>query len=523
MKKIKQILKNTRVIILIFFIVAAFFMIRPQFDATGVAIRNVARNSTAERAGFSSPKATIAPTKRERITEINSIPIIDIDDYYDVLRAIPANRTVQITTDKGVYRVISGNSSEDIGLSVYNAPKTNIRLGLDLQGGTRVLLQPEEKLSSDQVTGLIENMKQRLNVYGLSDIVVRSTNDLSGNQFILVEIAGANEQEVKELLAKQGKFEAKIGNETVFKGGQDITYVCRTADCSGIDRRRGCQAIQEGQMCRFMFSITLTPESAQRQAEITKNLSIVTNQDRTYLNETLDLYLDDSFVDSLSIGSDLKGKAATEIAISGVGVGSDRGSAVTNSLANMKKLQTILVTGSLPVKLDIVRTDTISPALGREFTQNALFVGALAIIAVALVVLIRYRKIAIVLPILLITWLEIFLLIAFAAWIGWNIDVASIAGIIISIGTGLDDQIVITDETLKGKDEKEHSWKDKLKKAFFIVFAAYFTTVGSMVPLLFAGAGLLKGFAITTIIGLTLGVLVTRPAYANIIQILLKD
>ena len=197
--------------------------------------------------------------------------------------------------------------------------------------------------------------------------------------------------------------------------------------------------------------------------------------------------------------------------------------AITNALANMKKLQTILVTGSSPVKLELVRTDTISPALGQEFTKNALLVSVLAIIAVALVVLIRYRRLAIVVPILLITWLEIFLLMAFAALIGWNIDVASIAGIIISIGTGLDDQIVITDETIKGEGKEEHSWKQKLKRAFFIVFAAYFTTVGCMIPLLFAGAGMLKGFAITTIIGLTLGVFITRPAYANIIQILLRD
>ena len=41
-----------------------------------------------------------------------------------------------------------------------------------------------------------------------------------------------------------------------------------------------------------------------------------------------------------------------------------------------------------------------------------------------------------------------------------------------------------------------------------------------MFPLLLAGAGLLKGFAFTTIIGVTVGVLVTRPAYAVIVEAL---
>ncbi len=45
----------------------------------------------------------------------------------------------------------------------------------------------------------------------------------------------------------------------------------------------------------------------------------------------------------------------------------------------------------------------------------------------------------------------------------------------------------------------------------------------AMAPLLFAGAGLVKGFALTTMLGVTVGVLVTRPAFAVIIEVLVKD
>ena len=51
---------------------------------------------------------------------------------------------------------------------------------------------------------------------------------------------------------------------------------------------------------------------------------------------------------------------------------------------------------------------------------------------------------------------------------------------------------------------------------------AYFTGVAAMVPLLFAGAGLLKGFALTTIIGISIGVFITRPAFAAAVEVLLK-
>lgn len=518
--KLKKIFTNTRVVILLVVILLALFAIYPNPFQKGVAIRSVARNSSASEL-IENPKPGAAPMSKEVIVAINSLPVENIDDYYDILKNIPANGTVNIKTNRGFYRFEVENALE-LGLSVYNAPKTNIRLGLDLQGGTRVLLQPEEQLEASQMESLISNMKERLNVFGLSDIVVRSAGDLSGNQFILVEIAGASEEEVSDLLAKQGKFEAKIGNRTVFKGGDDITYVCRTAECSGIDTSRGCTQVEGGYTCRFQFSISLSPAAADRQAELTKNLEVVTQNGQPYLNETLNLFLDDQEVDQLFIGADLKGRATTEVAISGSGTGVSQTRAIEDALSGMKRLQTILITGSLPVKLEIVKMDAISPALGQEFAQNTMFVGVLAVFAVALVVLIRYRRLAIIIPILVITWLEIFLLIAIAALIGWNLDVASIAGIFIAIGTGLDDQIIITDETLKGGTEA-YAWKQKIKKAFFIVFAAYFTTIGSMIPLLFAGAGLLKGFAVTTIIGVTLGVFITRPAYANIIEILLKD
>ena len=74
-------------------------------------------------------------------------------------------------------------------------------------------------------------------------------------------------------------------------------------------------------VCRFMFSISLTPEAAQRQADLTANLDILTENGEEYLSEKIYLYLDNEQVDELSIGADLKGRAVTDIAISGSGEG----------------------------------------------------------------------------------------------------------------------------------------------------------------------------------------------------------
>ncbi len=435
------------------------------------------------------------------------------------------NRTINITkTVHKIKKTVVG--AEDIGLRVYNAPTTNIRKGLDLQGGTRALLQPETANASDSdLDIIIANLKKRLNVYGLSDIVVRKVTDMSGNRFILVEIAGATEEEVKELISKQGKFEAKIGNKTVFKGGQDIKYVCRSPECSyAVNPRKPCQLGQDGNYhCSFVFSITLSPEAAQRQADATKNLKVIEENGFKHLSKKIDFYLDDQLVDSLNIAADLKGKAVQDISITGPGSGKTMQEAMQNSAKNMKNLQTILITGSLPVKLDIVKIDSVSPFLGEEFINNAIFVGLLAIFAVIAVIYIRYRNFAVTFPVAITMISEVVLLLGLAALTGWNLDLAAIAGIIIAVGTGVDDQVVIADEFSKKDKDIVLNWKEKIKRAFFIIMASYATTVVAMIPLWTAGAGLLKGFALTTIFGVSFGVFITRPAFAAIVETFMKE
>ena len=577
MSKLKKIFRSPRILMMFIMIILLITAIHYNPFREGAAIRNVAVNSSAGIAGILNPKPTSTPMSREVITAINNRPVKTLNDYYTLTSGLRINQSLQIKTNKGLYRLIVkeafeavelneteiivvnqtvpvnktingtemevyeiqpvtkevrkvnyvSKGPEDLGLSVYDAPQTNIRKGLDLQGGTRVLLQPEKKLQKDEVESLIANMKERLNVYGLSDLVIRDAGDLSGNQYILIEIAGATQQEVKDLLSKQGKFEAKIGDSTVFSGGSDITYVCRSADCAGIDPSAGCSQSGGQWLCRFRFSISTSKQAAERQAFLTKDLEIVGGEAglrNAYLSKQIVLFLDDSPVDQLNIGADLKGKVVTDISISGSGSGATQQDAMVNALGNMKRLQTILITGSLPVKLNIVKTDTISPALGEEFVKNALFIGLAAMIAVLLVVYLRYRSFKIIVPMLINVGAEIISILGLAAIIGWNIDIAAVAGIIIAIGTGLNDVTIITDEVLEGETEEVAlDWKKKLKSALAIIMAAFFTIVVAMIPLIFAGAGLLKGFAITTIIGISIGVFVTRPAYSKMIEIMLKE
>ncbi len=495
--------------LLIFVVMASLLAIFSLDFTKGVEIISVEQNSTAHEQGLRTGQI---------ITHVDGQQITSFKDYSEIIISkFPSekNQKLTINTKDNEFILFTNQAPEII---VQNIEKTRIKTGLDLSGGARALITAENKeLSSQELTDLIDVTSQRLNVYGLKDIVIRPVSDLAGNNYMLIEIAGSTPKELENLIAKQGKFEAKIGNETVFIGGEkDITYVARTGEQSGI---HSCNDFQDGSVCNFRFAISLSEQAAKKHAEITGKLDInATNPE--YLDKKLDLYLDDKLVDSLFISKDLKGRETTQISIQGSGTGQNRKQAYDNAVENMKQLQTVLKTGSLPFKLKIEKLDTISPLLGKKFINSILIAGLAAILAVGLIIFLRYRKIKLSFAVLLTSLCEVLIILGVSALFKRNLDLPAIAGIIAAIGTGVDSQIIILDES---RISMEYSIKERIKRALFIILGTYVTTLFALIPLLWAGAGLLKGFAITTIIGISAGVFITRPAFAEIVKRILKD
>jgi hypothetical protein len=130
---------------------------------------------------------------------------------------------------------------------------------------------------------------------------------------MVVEIAGATPEDIRGILAEQGKFEARVGNATVFEGGEkDISNVCRSdASCASLT---GCYPSQDGSyFCNFMFAVYLKESAAQRHADVTGRLSL--DDTGNYLNESLVLLVDDRVVDELRISSDLRGQVTTQVSV----------------------------------------------------------------------------------------------------------------------------------------------------------------------------------------------------------------
>ncbi len=195
-------------------------------------------------------------------------------------------------------------------------------------------------------------------------------------------------------------------------------------------------------------------------------------------------------------------------------------SAEDNARNEIKFLKSVISGGKLPVGASIGSSYSITSQLGDKFLQASMVGLFLAVLAVALIIVLRYRRLKLIIPILLTNVFEIVILAAVLGTFG-TIDFSAMAGIIALIGTGVDSQIIITEELIGKKqvNVEEESDKQKLKKAFFIIFSVVAVGSASMLPLVFSGVIEVRGFAISTILGLIIGVFVTRPAYGSLIKL----
>ncbi|MEM4255397.1 MAG: hypothetical protein QXR53_03650 [Candidatus Norongarragalinales archaeon] len=216
--------------------------------------------------------------------------------------------------------------------------------------------------------------------------------------------------------------------------------------------------------------------------------------------------------------------AITQYSITGMSSGATPEEQQQNALVELRELKSILSGGRLPVTTIVGSYYDVSPSLGRQFLFYSMFALFFAVFAVSLFLTLRYRKLLLILPIVATSIIELVLLLAILGTFG-TLDLSAMAGVIAIIGTGVDNQIVITDEFSRKRreNEAEVGAKEKLSRAFFIVFTTAGISIASMFPLFSSGIVEVTGFAVATMLGVILGIAVTRPAYGVVAEELFKQ
>ena len=180
-----------------------------------------------------------------------------------------------------------------------------------------------------------------------------------------------------------------------------------------------------------------------------------------------------------------------------------------------KQLAERLNTGALPVPINLISQQNIGPSLGKTYLDKSLRAGFWGLLAVAIFMIVYYRKNGILAVVALLVYIALNL--AIFKLIPVTMSLAGIAGFILSIGMAVDANILIFERMKEEKAlgrETAGVLDEGFKRAWLSIRDGHVTTLTTAVILYFFSTSTVRGFALTLFVGVSLSlftaVVVTR-------------
>jgi preprotein translocase subunit SecD len=373
------------------------------------------------------------------------------------------------------------------------------------ENGAKIITY-QQGVSKETASDIKRILEQKVNFAGTQDAKVNTITGLDGiTRYIRVELAGKTMKQAQDIVGKQGKFEIRVQTD----GGQ-TEHVIYGDTISSVSN----PSQEPPGSNSWGVGFTLSDDGAKEFRDMVVKTGAVDNPE----SHQLFMLLDNVQVYGAPLSPDLAARLKAEpvkqlYASTGSG---------TASMTAAQNLEIHLRAGALPVDVSVAGSGSVSAALGEHFKTMVILAALLAILTVGLTVYFRYREPAIVLPMMAINVSELIILLGISRWI-IQLDLATIAGLIAVLGTGIDQLVIITDEILhEGRVPSPTLYRKRLARALTIIVASASTVIIAMIPLVVMDLSTLRGFALITIIGVFVGVVVTRPAYGRIIMAILS-
>ena len=182
----------------------------------------------------------------------------------------------------------------------------------------------------------------------------------------------------------------------------------------------------------------------------------------------------------------------------------DRGEITGNfSQQSAQDLALVLKAGALPASIRYLEERTVGPSLGADSIREGVRASVGSIIVVMIFLLIYYRLSGVNAVVALT--LNLIILVAFMAYAGAVLTLPGIAGVILTIGMGVDSNVLVFErirEELRNGKAPATAVELGFDRAFLTIIDTHVTTVVSAVFLFLFGTGPVRGFAVTLVIGL---------------------
>ena len=411
-------------------------------------------------------------------------------------------------------------------------PKWLVNLGLDLKGGTHMVMELEvDKLDAktplnDAMTQAIEIIRNRIDQFGVAEpLIVRQ-----GARWIVVQLPGVTDsQHAKELVGKTAMLEFRMVDDTEkaraamnkilelgdpFVGVEPSTAAAKLVP-AGLKLSKG----KDGSMYLLQQEVPLTgasletakvetggeyglpvvafkfkPEAASKFAALTA----------ANVGKHMAIVLDDSVFSAPVIKGRING-----------GSGIIEGQFSSD---DAKALAIVLRAGALPAPVKVIEERVVGPTVGEDSIKDGFRSSAIGFALVVLFMLVYYRASGFIAIIALS--LNLLLLLATMAYLKSTLTLPGMAGIILSLAMAVDANVLIFErirEELRGGKPVKSAVSLGYDHAFSAIIDSHVTSLISAAFLFQFGTGPIKGFAVTLTIGLILSlftaIVITRMIF----------
>lgn len=350
------------------------------------------------------------------------------------------------------------------GFCVYISPLSNsIKQGLDLQGGTHVVLQavdtPELKVDDDAVNRSVKVIERRVNELGLTEPVIQR----QGKDRIIVELPGVKDPE---------KAIAMLGRTAMLQFKDESGKVVLT----GSDLKDAKAQVSQGNQA--VVGLEFSDEGGKKFADLTaRNVG-------------------------KKIAIELDGEVLTAPVVQEAITGGHAQISGSRNVEEAEHLAILLRSGSLPVKIEVLENRTVGPTLGQDSKDKSIKAFGIGIAGIFVFMLLFYRLAGIVADVALLLYVMLLLLVM--RYLGATLTLPGIAGIILSVGMAVDANVLIferfKEEVKRGKTLRS-AMDSGFGRAIVTILDSNLTTIMAAAVLFYLGTGPIKGFAVTLALG----------------------
>jgi len=363
------------------------------------------------------------------------------------------------------------------------------KLGLDLKGGVRIVLEAQDtegaKATSENIDSAVAVIDKRVNALGVSEAT--AVREGPNSKRIIVELPGWEDPEkAKAIIGKTALLEFKTADGKTVVNGSNL----KSAQLVFSQEQ---SSLGEPQISFELDAAGTAAFAAATQANIGKVITI---------------YLDGQVLMSPTV----------EVAITD-GKGVISGGFTAEQASNYALL---LRSGSLPVKLTAISEEVVGPSLGSAFVRRSAWAAIIAFSLVVLYMFIMYRYLGLVSGIALVVYADI--LMAAYLVLRATLSLPAIGGAILSLGMAVDANCIIFErirEELGMKKTARGAVGAGFSRAFRAVFDSNLTVLVGTAFLFYLGTGTVRGFAVTLALGVLVSMFTAVFASHTLVDLLL--